>query len=55
MWVVKPLQERQLIVHHPLVVFDVFLQDDLHGDLARGAISLPNDSVGTGTLFRRSD
>jgi hypothetical protein len=42
------LQHFQLIVHHLLVSSHVLLQDDLDGDLALGAVGLPDDAICTG-------
>lgn len=50
MRVVKALQQVQLVVHHLLVAFDILLEDDLDGDLAGGAFSLADDTVGACSL-----
>lgn len=47
--VVESLEHLQLVVDHTFVALDIFLQDDLDGDLARGAIGLPHDTIGAGT------
>lgn len=48
--VVQLLQQRQLVIHHLLIPLDVFLEDDLDGDFARGAVRFTDDSVGPGAL-----
>jgi hypothetical protein len=47
-WVFQALKHVQLVEHHTLVASDNLLQDDLDGDAARGALSLPDDAIGTG-------
>jgi hypothetical protein len=49
----QPLQQLQLVVDHLLVTLHVFLEDDLYGDLAGGAVCLPDNTVGTSTLRSR--
>lgn len=43
------LQHLQLVVDHLFVTLDIALQDDLDGNLARGAVGLTDDSIGTST------
>ena len=49
MGMVQPLEHLQLVIHHLLVALHVLLQDNLDGDLARGAVGLPDDAIGTST------
>jgi hypothetical protein len=46
MRVLQPLKHIQLVIHHLLIALDVLLQDDLDGDLARGTLSLADDTIG---------
>lgn len=46
--VLHALQHLQLIVHHLLVAAHILLQDDLDSDLALGAVSFADDTVGSG-------
>ena len=48
MRVLHALQHLQLIVHHLLVAAHILLQDDLDSDLALGAVSFSDDTVGSG-------
>lgn len=41
------LQHLQLVVHHLFIALDIALQDNLDSDLARGAVSLTDDAIGT--------
>jgi hypothetical protein len=43
------VQHFHFVVHHLLVAFDIFLQDDLDGDLAGGAVCFADDAIGTST------
>lgn len=47
---VEGLQHLQFIVNHLLVAADVLLQNDLHGNLARGrAFGLADNPIGAST------
>ena len=43
------LEHLELVVDHLLVTLDISLQDNLDGHLARGAISLTNDTICSST------
>jgi hypothetical protein len=47
--VVEALQHVQLVKDHALIAPDDLLQDDLDGDPAVGALSLPDDAIRAGT------
>jgi hypothetical protein len=43
------MQHFHFVVHHLLVALDVFLQDDLDGDLAGRAVGFADDAICTST------
>lgn len=48
-WVVKFLQQFKLVMNHALIALYVLLQNDFDSDLARRAICLTNDTIGSST------
>lgn len=52
---VKFLQQRQLIVYHLLVTFDILLENDFHSDLFGRPVCFANNSIGTCTLIPVND
>ena len=49
MGMLHALQHLKLVIHHGLVAFDVFLEDDLDGDLALWAGRFAHDAIGPRT------
>jgi hypothetical protein len=47
--VLHALEHLQLVVHHLLIAPNILLQNDLDGDLALGAVGLPDNAIGAGT------
>lgn len=52
---VKFLQEHQLVIYHLFVALDIFLQDDLHGNLASRTVRFSNNTICPSTLSPWSD
>lgn len=58
MGMLHALQHLKLVVHHLLVPFDIFLEDDLDRHFPSRAIRLSDNAIGTGsecateTVFR---
>ena len=49
MRVFHPLQHLELVVHHLLIAFDIFLEDDLDGKFLAVLLCLPDNAVRTST------
>lgn len=43
----QALKHVKLVVNHSLVALHILLEDDLHSHLARWAVCLSNDAIGT--------
>lgn len=46
--VLKSLEHIKLVIYHLFIALDIFLENDLDGDLTVGAVSLTDDAIGSG-------